>query len=241
MNGNNIRSARIRLGLSTADVARIISETTSVEVSAEYVASVEDDVNIDLNPNLGAHLVIDALIQAIKKAELKVLVFPAVDSPEHPSKWVGHCLNYDVVMQGATIHSAISAVVEAVEETVEADIKGGIERAEAPSTEQDAFRLSNSGRYKLDRADGWTMDVVLLATPPGLSGSTVPMITAQLAAIGLAVVSFLHPDNPAALREATPERVVGHIRRIRAERDSYERSDAIRVGRLLLMLKKELQ
>lgn len=64
---------------------------------------------------------------------------------------------------------------------------------------------------------------------------------ARLATIGRAVVEFLMPNNPAALRQATPENVVEHLRRQQEELRSLQTCDALRVGRLVLTLNDALR
>jgi hypothetical protein len=52
----------------------------------------------------------------------------------------------------------------------------------------------------------------------------------RMAAIGRAVVEYLMPDNPRALRQATPEAVVDNLKRDRLELTTLQTCDALRVG-----------
>ncbi len=58
----------------------------------------------------------------------------------------------------------------------------------------------------------------------------------RMAAIGRAVVEHLHPGNERAAREATPALVVGRLERDDALRHSLGTCDALKIGRLVLML-----
>jgi len=61
------------------------------------------------------------------------------------------------------------------------------------------------------------------------------------ATIGRAVlVHLVGEDDHLAIRQATPELVVGRLARARDERRSLERSHALRIGRLVLDLLAEI-
>lgn len=62
----------------------------------------------------------------------------------------------------------------------------------------------------------------------------------RMAAIGRAVVEYAQPGDPRAVREATPELVLGRLRRHHAERRALELDPALRVGRLVLDLDRAL-
>lgn len=70
--------------------------------------------------------------------------------------------------------------------------------------------------------------------------SRLPVEMDRMAAIGRVVVGYAHPDNPRAVKEATPELVLGWLRRRDAEHRATALSHALRVGRLVLDLDRAL-
>lgn len=53
-----------------------------------------------------------------------ILVYPA---PDVPGEWVSHCLDVDVVMQGASPRTALQAVLEGVVQVVSFDLQRNVD------------------------------------------------------------------------------------------------------------------
>lgn len=95
-----------------------------------------------------------------------VLVRPGASSGE----WVAHCLDVDIISEGATIWKAVESVREAVAIVMDDEADNGLDLLRQRAPEEDwntLFRVSCDGDLFLitsDQSDDETANVALLAT-----------------------------------------------------------------------------
>jgi hypothetical protein len=77
-------------------------------------------------------------------ANVWILIERAADLP---GEWVAHCLDFDVVTQGSSMHQAFEMVLDAVRMVVEEDVASGREPMERRAPKECWARLWNAMKH----------------------------------------------------------------------------------------------